>query len=122
MNPSDFAPMVVSVSLFLITGGVLILRPITKRLGVYLEVLAEERRRAVPPPARDDERLVAALEALDRRLARLEERQEFTDALLAHRQAATLQKPDVGRVIGDAEGRLGRSGNAPLVGEGPRNG
>jgi len=87
---SDFAPMIVSTVLILVSGAVLLLRPISKRLGAYLEVLAEDRRRAVATQSHDPERLAAVLEALDRRLARLEERQEFTEALLSHRQAPRL--------------------------------
>ncbi|HSL71007.1 MAG TPA: hypothetical protein VK864_12245 [Longimicrobiales bacterium] len=92
MNPNDVAPMVLGVAFFVVTGGVLLLRPITKRLGTFLEVLAEERRRAItaPPPPTDEARLVGVLEILDRRLARLEERQAFTDELLATRKQPEL--------------------------------
>jgi len=82
--------MFVSTTLIVVTGAVLLLRPISKRLGMYLEVLAEERRRATLAPQPDNERLISVLETLDRRLARLEERQEFTEALLSHRRAAAL--------------------------------
>jgi hypothetical protein len=93
MNP-DVAPMMASIVLFIVTGAVILLRPITKRLGVYLEVLAEERRRtAVVEPA-DTQRIAALLEALDQRVARLEERQEFTDALLGDRQPRRLPEND----------------------------
>lgn len=87
---SDFAPMIVSTVFILVSGAVLLLRPISKRLGAYLEVLAEDRRRAAASPLYDSERLAAVLETLDRRLARLEERQQFTEALLSRRQAPAL--------------------------------
>ena len=92
MNPGDVAPMVMAVTLFVVTGGVLLLRPITKRLGDYLEILAEQKRQ--PPPVQDDPRILAALENIERRMARLEERQAFTDALLAGKKPEALKPGD----------------------------
>ena len=90
MNPGDVAPMVLGVTFFVITGAVILLRPITKRLGTYLEVLANERRSAQAPAQIDDARLANVLESMDQRMRRLEERQAFTDALLAGRKPAEL--------------------------------
>lgn len=90
MDP-DFAPMLVSTVLIIVSGAVILLRPISKRLGVFLEVLAEERRRAAGMP-QNHEHLLATLESLDRRLTRLEERQEFTEALLLHRETPQLSR------------------------------
>jgi hypothetical protein len=94
MNPNDVAPMVVGVTFFIITGLVILLRPISKKLGAYLEVLAEERRRSLseqPVSRVESERIVQVLEGLDNRLARLDERQEFTDRLLVDRPRAALK-------------------------------
>jgi hypothetical protein len=81
--------MVVGVCFFVVTGLVLLLRPISTRLGKYLEVLAEERRRSLEQPSpvsRDDAtRIATLLENVDQRLAHLEARQEFTDRLLEKR-------------------------------------
>ena len=91
MNPNDVAPMVMGVVFFVMTGAVIILRPIAKRLGNYLEVLADERRRALeqkPSERIDTTRVVSLLESLDQRLVQLEERQEFTDKLLVERSHA----------------------------------
>lgn len=88
MNPNDVAPMVMGVVFFVTTGLVLLLRPISTRLGKYLEVLAEERRRQLSqaPVAKDDvARIATLLESMDQRLAQLEDRQEFTDKLLGSR-------------------------------------
>ena len=90
MDPETEAPMVASVVLFITVGAVILFRPITKRLGSYLEVLAEERRQPVAPPAAPDARVLDALESIERRMARLEERQAFTDALLASRKPGEL--------------------------------
>ena len=75
MNPNDVAPMVVAVVLVLTGGAVLLLRPLAKRLGSYLDMLVDERRRTGgPDPVEQvpDTRVVNALDNLDRRLARLE--------------------------------------------------
>lgn len=85
MDPGAIAPMVVSVVLIVTSGLVFLLRPIAKKLGNFLEVVAEEKRRqlAPQPMAREEASQIAGvLETLDQRLARLEERQEFTDKLL----------------------------------------
>jgi hypothetical protein len=97
MNPNDVAPMVVGIFFFVTVGAVILLRPITKRLGSYLEVLAEERRRSLtqqPLDRSDTTRLTTALESLENRLAQLEEHQDFTNRLLAERtpEARHLQR------------------------------
>ena len=76
------------------SGVVLVLRPISKRLGLFLEALADDRKRvAAPAPAMDRadvDRMISAMESLDRRLTRIEERQEFTEALLHRAEPGQL--------------------------------
>ena len=91
MNPNDVAPMVLGVVFVLTVGGVIVLRPLAKRLASYLEMLVDERRRTGPTEQVPDSRVVNALENLDRRLARLEERQDFTDALLRNKEPGRLE-------------------------------
>jgi hypothetical protein len=81
MNPNDIAPMVVMTTFIVVGGGVLLLRPLAKRLGGLIDVMIAERRRASVPDDRD--RLAAVLENLEQRLRLLEERQDFTDSLLS---------------------------------------
>jgi hypothetical protein len=94
----EIAPMVVGVFLIVTTGAVALLRPITKKLGTYLEVLAEERRlalqeRAQPSlKANEAARLAAALERIEDRLAHVEKNQDFTERLLAERSTANVPK------------------------------
>lgn len=85
----EIAPMLVGITLILTTGGVILLRPISKRLGTYLELLADERRARLNPAAKptDTARIVALLENMEERIARIEDRQEFTDRLLTDRGA-----------------------------------
>jgi hypothetical protein len=88
MNPGDVAPMVVGLTFIIMGGLVVLLRPISKKLGNYLEVMAEAKRRslaATPASSADTARIVTVLDTLDRRLAHLEERQDFTDKLLVDR-------------------------------------
>ena len=92
MPPGDIAPVFMMTVLTVTTGIVLILRPISKKIGALLEAFAEEKRRAAQPlpqpvmDRQDVERLVSAMETLDRRLNRIEERQDFTDQLLNGRR------------------------------------
>jgi hypothetical protein len=81
----DIAPFVVAITLILTTGGVAILRPLSKRVGDLLEAMAAEKRepRRVAP---DAQRMMELMESLHARLERLEERQDFTDSLLSAAQ------------------------------------
>jgi hypothetical protein len=64
-------------------GGVILLRPISKHLGHYLEAKANERKALGQRAPEDWDRLFATLEGLANRMDSLEERQEFTERLLA---------------------------------------
>lgn len=84
--------MVLGVFFFVTVAATVLLRPITKKLGTYLEVLAEERRRQLserPLDRSETARLTATIEALENRLALVEEHQEFTNRLLTERPAET---------------------------------
>lgn len=82
MNPDAIAPMVVFVTLILTTGGVLILRPITKRLGALLEVMTQEKLRA-RNSSPEMGQVRELLQGIDSRLSQLEERQDFAEALIS---------------------------------------
>jgi hypothetical protein len=77
----ELAPMLVLLTLILTTGGVILFRPLAKRLGDLLEIMAQQRR-AVTDNS-DTARIRQVVETLDARIALLEERQDFTDALLS---------------------------------------
>ncbi|HEX8830611.1 MAG TPA: hypothetical protein VF705_05560 [Longimicrobium sp.] len=83
MGP-ELAPMIVMTTGIITTGAVLILRPISKRLGRLLEVMAEQRLRpAPPPPPVDMSQIRDLLTGIDHRLSVMEERQDFAEALLS---------------------------------------
>ncbi|HEX5724656.1 MAG TPA: hypothetical protein VFX98_04275 [Longimicrobiaceae bacterium] len=77
---SDFALMLVMITAILTTGGVLIFRPISKRLGHLLEVMTHERLRG--NQAAELAKVRDLLANVESRLALLEERQDFAEALL----------------------------------------
>lgn len=92
--PPDFAPMFVGSVFILVTGGVILLRPLTKRLGDLIGLMVEEKRRdRTAPPVADAERLMDILEGIENRLSRLEERQQFTDAMLSSGQRPPISAP-----------------------------
>lgn len=75
-----FMVMMVPITAIFTTGAVLILRPVTRRIGGLVDAMAQERReRAARPDGAQTRELLAALEG---RLSLLEERQDFAEALL----------------------------------------
>lgn len=86
MESEAIALMVVLITLVLTVGGVLILRPLSKRLAELLEVMTRNRREP-----RLDQELMHIRELLDtvsQRLSLVEERQDFSDQLLQDRGRA----------------------------------
>lgn len=83
MDPAQLellAPMVFAVILTLTIGGVILLKPIANKLGHLLEAMAKER--SEPQLGSELGHIRDLLETTNARLALLEERQDFTDALL----------------------------------------
>ena len=82
------APMIMSTVFFLTVGGVLVLRPISKHLGAYLEVLT--RQHLEPGRQEDLHQLRELVETISQRLHLLEERQDFSERLLEERTRKEL--------------------------------
>ena len=74
------------IALGMITGAVLLF-PTARRLGVYLEVLIEERRKGAPA-AGQVARLEEELRRTQEELHSVKERQRFVEALLEERAEA----------------------------------
>ncbi|HET6233209.1 MAG TPA: hypothetical protein VFE05_24245 [Longimicrobiaceae bacterium] len=72
---------IMSVTGILTTGGVLIFRPIAKRVGALLDVMIAERMR--PRPVAELGQIRDLLTGIDGRLNQLEERQDFAEALIS---------------------------------------
>ncbi len=71
-----------TLTLVITFGAVILLKPLMRNLGNYLEAKAEERKGLGGRPQEDWDRLFAGLEGLGSRLDALEERQDFTEKLL----------------------------------------
>ena len=69
---------IVTVTLILTVAGVVLLRPLSHRLGALLEAMARERNQL---QGKDDNRLRELLDAVEARVSLLEERQDFAEAL-----------------------------------------
>jgi hypothetical protein len=82
MSP-EFAPMFVMVTGILTAGAVLILRPISKRLGSLLDVMTQQRLQAAAADPNEAARIRELLVSIDGRLSMLEERQDFAEALMS---------------------------------------
>ena len=104
MDPASLdiiAPMVFAVILTLTVGGVILLKPIANKLGTLLEAMAKEK--SEPRTFEELGHIRELLETMNGRLSLLEERQDFTDALLTdpERRALRLGR---GGAEGSAEG------------------
>ena len=73
------APMFLGIVLILTVGGVLVLRPIAKHLGAYLEAATREKQSG---HAKELGYMREILDSMNQRLSLIEERQDFTDRLL----------------------------------------
>ena len=96
MGPAEIeiiAPMIFAIILTLTIGGVILLKPIANKLGHLLEAMAKERSQ--PQVGSEVGHIRDLLETTNARLALLEERQEFNEALLSdpNRRRPTLPRP-----------------------------
>lgn len=81
------AGLLIPMTIILTTGGVLVLRPIAKRLGVLLELMAKEK--TTQAPADDLRRLHQTMDTINERLSLIEERQDFTERLIGRGNAGS---------------------------------
>ena len=77
----------------LLVGGFIVIFPLSRRLGAYLEMQIE-RRRDRPEDAQRLEELQQAIRELGDEVGRLRERQAFTEALLAGQGESRLLTGD----------------------------
>ena len=85
---AEIAPMIVGVVLILTVGGVMVLRPIAKRIGDLLELYARDKQAGLEGEVHQVRDLV---ETMNARLQLLEERQDFTERMLARQRERPLQ-------------------------------
>ena len=75
----------IPMTLFVCVAAVLILRPISKKMGALLEAMTRERLQQQPPGQLADHqltRVTTMLEQISRRQEQLEERLDFTERLI----------------------------------------
>lgn len=76
----------IPIFLFLSTAAVLILRPITKKLGVLLEAIARSKMGTPAEHAAEVAHLRVLVDQLSKRLDLVDERQDFTERLVSNAQ------------------------------------
>lgn len=74
------APMIVTVTLILMVGAVILLKPLSKQGAALLEQMLKDRREG--RTADDLEHLTSAMSNLSERMRLLEDRQSFTESLI----------------------------------------
>lgn len=92
----------VPISLFMCVAAVLILRPVTKKLGGLLEAMTRER---VPVRVAEDPvsaRTLMLLDQVSRRLDLIEERLDFTERLVSARSGES-RRPLHRQPLGEPE-------------------
>ena len=80
MDWEIIGPMIALIVLVLTAGGVLVLRPIAKRLGDIAELMLREKQEGAQGELR---RMADVLDTVSARMTLLEERHDFTERLLA---------------------------------------
>jgi hypothetical protein len=93
LTAEDRVEVLIPITLFLSVAAVLILRPMTSKVGSLLEALSRERMPARTPVADTDARVVALLEQISRRLELVEERVDFTERLVSSRPRDESVRP-----------------------------
>lgn len=72
--------------LTLIVAGVILLFPISRKLGQLIDLRVHEKTKGAVRDGEDLRQLTARLSTIEERLEQLGERQEFTEKLLASRE------------------------------------
>ncbi|MDA0329173.1 MAG: hypothetical protein O2958_09220 [Gemmatimonadetes bacterium] len=91
MDWENIAPMIVAVVFTLTVGGVVILRPIAKRISELLELYARDKHAGVEG---DVHHIRDLLETMNARLQLMEDRQDFTERLIGSGEARQAQPRD----------------------------
>ena len=74
------APLIVAVTLILMVGAVILLKPLSKQGAALLEQMLKDRREG--HTSNDVDHLTSSLATISERMRLLEERQSFTESLI----------------------------------------
>lgn len=91
----EFFIALVPITLFLTVGGVLVLRPLTKRLGLLIEASAKAKGASAGEQAQLDQ-IRLLVETQNLKIERLEQQLAFTESLLEARTAGLLSTRPAG--------------------------
>jgi hypothetical protein len=86
-------PELIPIFLFLSVAAVMILRPLTKRLGLVVEQIARDRNAGRADDA-EMARIRFLVEQTNKRLELIEERLDFTERLVGNRRASRALPTD----------------------------
>jgi hypothetical protein len=92
MDPIALAGMIFTLLLVLIIGGFILLFPLSRRLGLFLEAKLKPAALA----SEDTRKLWEAIQSMETELKRIADRQEFTERMLTERAATSLPRRDPG--------------------------
>jgi hypothetical protein len=87
----ELAAVIIACTGLVSAAAVLVLRPISRRLGGFLDALTASKLRPSVEP--DVARLREALDQLDGRLSQMEERQDFAEAMLSATEPRPAHPP-----------------------------
>lgn len=87
----------IPIFLFLSVAAVLILRPVTKRLGLLLEAIAKSKMGTPADATTELTRIRGTLEQMSKRLDLMDERQDFTERLVSGTQRRMARHDPLGR-------------------------
>jgi hypothetical protein len=84
----------IPIILFMVIGGVMVLRPVTKKLGLLIEAMAKERMARAPLRTEMNdvqlERITIALDRLNTRMDNIDDRIGFMERLVEERPRSRL--------------------------------
>ena len=93
MPPHDILPFLLATTAMLSVAGILILRPLTKRIGDMIELKARAKHPDPQLNSEDMTRLTDVVSRLTDRIESLEERQDFAERLLSGPDRSSARKP-----------------------------
>ena len=92
MDPNAVAGMVFTLLLAGMVGGFVLLRPLSKQLGLLLESKMQANKAPPPQSNAQIETLTETVRALEAEVRHLADRVEFNEKLLANREPAALPR------------------------------
>lgn len=93
--------ILIPIFMFMSIAAVLILRPLTKRLGLVLEMMSRDRQAVRTGDDTDAARLRIQLDHVLKRLELMEERVDFTERLIASSRRTTRPQTDMSMSDGE---------------------